>query len=362
MSKKCKFGLPQLNLSTSSLTILEQETTFYEQVQKAQGLDLRDNRGKRHDLAFILLGVIIGLLRKRDGNLSSIHRSMVNTHEQLCSVLKINPEKVVSRAQLPRILAKVSLDKFEAILFSHFAIKLDTEEKQWFAGDGKELRGSIEKGSKRGEAIVQLVRHEDGAVLGQSGYNGKKESEKPCLRQLIKSQKAQDQKITADALHLNPSMTGLIEQAQGVFMIGLKENQKELLSDMLWHAKNFKPLAVHTTIDKGHGRLEKRDYSYFDVSNEYFDKRWKTSGLRSLFKVTRYRTILKTDESSEETAYYISNGKLAHQLDHTVEYFDAIRNHWSVEVINHIRDVSLKEDHLRTKKSLLQKQWLFYGL
>lgn len=360
MSKKCKFGLPQLNLSTSSLTILEQETTFYQQVQKAHGLDLRDNRGKRHNLAFILLGVIVGLLRKRDGNLSSIHRSMVNTHEQLCSVLEIEQIKVVSRAQLPRILTKVNLDKFEAILFTHFAIKLDAEEKQWFAGDGKELRGSIEKGSKRGEALVQLVRHEDGAVLGQSGYNGKKESEKPCLRQLIKSQNAQHQKITADALHLNPSMTGLIEQAQGIFMIGLKGNQEELLSDMLWHVKKHKPLATHTTIDKGHGRLEQRYYSYFDVSNEYFDKRWKTSGLRSLFKVTRHRTILKTNESSKETSYYISNGKLTDQLEHAVEYFDAIRNHWSVEVINHVRDVSLKEDHFRTKKKLLQKQWLFY--
>lgn len=341
---------------------MKQETTFYEQVQKAEGLDLRDKRGKRHDLAFILLGVIIGLLRKRDGNLSSIHRSMVNTHLKVCSHLNVSIEKAVSRAQLPRILAKVSLVKFEELLFNHFAIELEKEEKQWFAGDGKELRGSIEKGSKRGEVLVQLVRHEDRAVLGQSYYNGKKESEKPCLRNLIESKNAQFQKITADALHLYPSLTKLIEQAKGIFVIGLKGNQKELLDDMLWHVKNFEPLAIQSTIDKGHGRLEQRHYSYFDISEERFEKRWKTTGFRSLFKVIRERTILKNDIYSKETAYYISNGDLSNSVESSEEYFDAIRNHWSVEVSNHIRDVSLKEDHLRTKKSPLQKQWLDYEL
>lgn len=357
MSKNRKFGFPQLNLTVMPTYDCEQETTFYEELQKAEDLDLRDSRGKRHDLAFVLLGVVLGLLRKRDGNLSSIHRSMVNTHKKLCCSLNIKIEKAVSRAQLPRILAKVNLEKFEEILFNHFAIELEAEKKQWFAGDGKELRGSIEKGSKRGEALVQLVRHEDRAVLGQSRYNGKKESEKPCLRALIKAKGADNQKITADALHLNPAMTSLVEQGKGIFLIGLKENQKELLADMLWYIKNHKPLATHRTVDKGHGRLERRDYCYFDVSEEYFDKRWKTTGFRSLFKVIRYRTILKTNAHSEETAYYISNGDLSNKMQSTKEYFDAIRNHWSVEVNNHIRDVSLSEDNLRTKKSLLQKSW-----
>ena len=337
---------------------LEQETTYYEELQKTSELDLRDNRGKRHDLAFVLLGVILGLLRKRDGNLSSIHRSMVNTHKQLCLVLKIEITKAVSRAQLPRILAKVNLVKFEEILFNHFEINLDKEEKQWFAGDGKELRGSIEKGSKRGEVIVQLVRHDDRAVLGQNRYNGKKESEKPCLRNLIESQGAQDQKITADALHLNPKMTSMMEEGEGIFLIGLKENQKKLFADMLLHTKNTESLATHSTLDKGHGRLDQRHYFYYDVSKEDFDQRWKTTGFRSLFKVIRHRHILKTGIHSKETAYYLSNGDLSKNQDTPVEYFHAIRKHWSVEVNNHIRDVSLSEDDLRTKKSLLQKLWL----
>lgn len=336
----------------------EQETTFYKEVQKAKDLDLRDNRGKRHDLALVLLGVVIGLLRGRDGNLSSIHRSIVNTHERLCKSINISITKPISRAQLPRVLSKVSLSKLEELLFSYFTIELNEDEKQWFSGDGKELRGSIEKGAKRGEVLVQLVRHEDRAILGQSRYNGKKESEKLCLRELITQQNAQKQKLTADALHLDPAMTSLIEQAQGIYIIGLKDNQKELLGDMVWHIKNYKALSTYHTIDKGHGRLEQRYYSYFDVSRERFDKRWKQSGLRSLFKVVRQRTNLKNNHFSEETAYFMSNANLSIAINtkaDSIEYFEAIRNHWAVEVNNHIRDVSLAEDDLRTKKSQLLK-------
>lgn len=60
------------------------ETTFYEQLQNCPDIDLRSNQGKRREVSFILLGITIGLLRNRDGNLSSIHRSMKNKNEELC--------------------------------------------------------------------------------------------------------------------------------------------------------------------------------------------------------------------------------------------------------------------------------------
>lgn len=324
-----------------------QETTFYEEFQNHPTLDLRDNRGKVHDLPFILLGLIIGLLRHRDGNLSSIYRSMVNNHSKLCEALGSDIERVISRAHLPRILNKVNIEVFDQLLSERFNIELSTQEKQWFAGDGKELRGSIDKGDTRGQVLVHLVRHEDRAVLEKAYYNGTKESEKPCLQQLIEQSQADSQKITADALHLCPAMTEPIEQAGGIFVIGLKGNQKELLQDMKDHVECFPPVRQKVTIEKGHGRLEKRNYFHYDVSEEYFEQRWDETNFRSLFKVERDRIDLKTNEQSKEISFYLSNGK----VDQEHGYFDAIRNHWSAEVNHHIRDVSLKEDQLRTKKN-----------
>ena len=82
----------------------ENSRSFFEKLQSAEGLDLRDNRGKRHDLAVVLVGVTLAVLSNRDGCLSSIHRHLVNYYEPLVLALGVAKLRPVSRAQLPRIL------------------------------------------------------------------------------------------------------------------------------------------------------------------------------------------------------------------------------------------------------------------
>jgi len=327
-----------------------QETTFFAELQRSPELDMRDIRGRRHNLSLVLIGLLLGLLRGRDGNLSSIHRSMVNTHIRLCEVLYINNQAVVSRAQLPRILQKVNLDIFQKLLFKHYQIELNEKERQWFAGDGKEIKGSIESGEKRGEVSVQIVSHQNQACVAQSFYNGNKESEKPCLYQLVEKSGIKNQKLTFDALHLYPKMTVSINRAGGIFVIGLKRNQKLLLENLIEYTKVVNPKVEYQTLDKGHGRIDEREYACFNISEEYCDDRWSGSGFSILVRVKRTRKDLNNNQMSEDVSYYISNEKIKNSL----ECFNAIRNHWSIEVNNHYRDVSLKEDKLRTKKSQLQ--------
>ena len=89
-----------------STPISVQCTTFYEQIKQCKELDLRDERGKKHSLALVLIGVMIALLLNRDGVLSSLHRSLTHTHELLCVQVKEENKGSVSRAQLPLILKK----------------------------------------------------------------------------------------------------------------------------------------------------------------------------------------------------------------------------------------------------------------
>ena len=116
----------------------EDNRSFFQKLQSVEGLDLRDNRGKRHDLAVVLVGVMIALLSNRDGNLSSIRRHVKNHYEQLVAHLGVEKKKPVSRAQLPLILARVSVTVFDQTLFAHYGIKLNEAEREWFAIDGKE--------------------------------------------------------------------------------------------------------------------------------------------------------------------------------------------------------------------------------
>jgi hypothetical protein len=331
-----------------------QKKSFYETLQNTNDLDLRDNRGKRHELSLVLVGFTLALLSKRDGNLSSIHRHMKNHHVRLCQFLGILAQKVVSRAQLPLILSQVNLPVLEGLIFDFCGVRLVADEKKWFSVDGKELRGSIQKGDKRGEAIVELVSHGNGQINGQAFYSGKKESERPAVRDLLSQCGALGQKISGDALHFIPTTVNLIHRHKGVYLLGLKDNQSEMLEEMRGVLKRLKADYQQVTVEKGHGRIEKRTYQSFDVRCEYFDPRWEKGGLATLIKIDRSRTDAKSGKAVRETALYMSNQTPADQKQ-AEELFTAVRNHWAVETTNHVRDVSLKEDQMRTKKTIFQK-------
>lgn len=330
---------------------MEQETTFYEEIQKCKGLDLRDNRGKKHDLALILLCFTIALFRKRDGILSSIHRSITHKHKELCASLSIEYKKPVSRSQLPIILSKVDGEKFANLLYKSYGLEIDAKESEWFAGDGKDLKGSIERGDKRGEAIVQIVNHANRKTVFHAYYSGKKESEKTCLQELIKRHQAGGKKYTFDALHLSPDTTKMIEQEGGTYIIGLKNNQSILLEQMCLHSELEEANETVTNAEGGHGRLECRRYKSYDVRELPIDERWEVSNIQTLIRVEREFTDMKTCEVSSKISFYLSNG----EIENSKEYFKAIREHWSCEVNNHIRDVTLQEDRLTTKFPTISK-------
>ncbi len=214
--------------------------------------------------------------------------------------------------------------------------------------DGKDIRGSIEKGSTRGAATVLAVSHDSGETFGQKFYSGKKESEKTCVQELLSDAGLADQKITLDALHLSPKTTTQIEENKGVYVIGLKDNQQELLADMERVSQALSPNGTYSTLEKGHGRVEKRKYRTYSVGNEYFDSRWEKANFQTLIKVNRVVYDCKKKTEYDETAFYISNQAVKNTAD--VKLAQAIRGHWNVETNNHRRDVTFKEDKQRTLK------------
>lgn len=328
----------------------EDNRSFFVKLQNEKGLDLRDNRGKRHDLAVVLVGITLAVLSNRDGCLSSIHRHIQNHYEKLVLVLGVEKKRAVSRSQLPLVLEKVSVTVFDRMLFENFGIKLSEKERTWFAIDGKEMRGSIESGSKRGEAVVQAVAHENGRVAAQDYYSGEKESEVPIVRKLLEDSGLASQKISLDALHCKPLTLEIIANGKGKYLVGLKENQKQLKKQIGRAMEHGTCLMKIGTQEKGHGRIEVRKYEFYDVLEMEKCERWNGSQIKTAIKVTRTREELKSGKSSCEESYYLTN-----EVGNYEEIAEAIRLHWQVETNNHIRDVSLKEDKMRSKKRSYNK-------
>lgn len=323
---------------------LIEETTFYEQLQMAIGLDLRDARGKKHDLCFVLVLLICALFRRRDGNLSSIHRCMSAMIADVASTLGLATcPDMISRSHLPRILEKVNYEVFGQVVST--VCQFDISDKQhWFCVDGKELRGSIQTGQTRGEAFVHALEHETQSFTPRFFFDGSKESERPAVQTLLRQTNLFGHKLTLDALHLTPDLTRQIQLTGGTFVIGLKKNQEKLLQQMEMFSKQTKPTNVKKYNTKGHGRIEAQGFEYFDISTVRVASRWSNSNFSTLIKVQRNTKRAKTGKTTYTEAYYISNGNVNQE-----NYAKAIRNHWKIEVAHHYRDVSLKEDSLRTK-------------
>jgi predicted transposase YbfD/YdcC len=307
--------------------------------------DKRDKRGKRHDLAFVLGSVVLAIMSGR-AYASSIHRFIKNKLSWLGRVLGYGEAKLVSRAQLPRILDGVDWPALNELVEAQFGVRIEVQTKEWHAVDGKTLRGV----AGQRERVLLAVSHTGRQTVAQKPMHGTKKSEITAVRELLAETGLEKGKNTLDALHFNPTTTGQINRAGGQFIIQLKENQPHLLEQMSQEVAEATPLGTFKTVEKGHGRLEIREGTFFKISHLELDPRWAGSGLATLIVMTRRTTELATQKRSVEVSFYCANVSVDPADKATQqELFQAIRGHWGVEAVNYIRDVSFQEDKVRTK-------------
>lgn len=320
-------------------------------VEALSGLpDGRDNRGKRHALAFVVAAVVLAILSGRS-KVSSLYRYIRNRIDWLREITHQPGAQAISRAHLPRLLARLDWNVLNTLIEQHFGLRIELGANQeWVAIDGKVLKGTIGSGDK--QSVVLAVSHQSRTLLAQAPMKGSKASEIPVVRQLLKNTQLEAQKVTLDAHHCNPKTTAQIHQAGGQYLIQIKENQPILLKQCQHLAATAVPLSTHEEADKGHGRITLRQAQCFSMSPLNLAKRWADSGLQTLVVIKRETLRPATGKSSSETAYYLSNQALTpHSQAQAMELAGAIRQHWHVESDNWIRDVTFQEDHIKTHSS-----------
>jgi len=134
-------------------------------------------------------------------------------------------------------------------------------------------------------------------------------------------------------------------------IVQLKENQKELLANCEDLIRFTQPTGQYAEENVEHGRIEQRKLTAYTNKGDFImDIQWQ-GFIKTIYRVERevqkFNTQNKQYETSNETAYYLSNGTLTVQ-----EAFAGIQNHWLIENSNHyVRDVSFQEDlsRIRTK-------------
>jgi len=128
----------------------------------------------------------------------------------------------------------------------------------------------------------------------------------------------------------------------------VKSNQPGLQADLSWlfegegegeRPKELEPVARASSLDKGHGRLEKRAIEVSLEMKDFLAGEW--AGLEQVFRLQR--EITHKGQTRREVVYGITS--LPQSVADSRRLLELVRAHWLIENRLHWRrDVSLGED------------------
>ena len=228
------------------------------------------------------------------------------------------------------------------------------------AFDGKAQRGRLACADQPEYPVHMLsaVLHDLGIVLAQLplDHTGEKaEAELTAAPTLIARLDWAERVMTGDALYCDRDLCTTIIDAQGDYLVIVKENQATLLraiaalfasrADAALRAASLPAWDMReaTTVDKGHGRLEVRHLVASTELNDYLD--WP--GLSQVMMIER--TWWERGEKKRAVRYGITS--LPPAVADAPRLLALVRGHWQIENgLHYIKDVTMGED-----RSLIHK-------
>ena len=106
------------------------------------------------------------------------------------------------------------------------------------------------------------------------------------------------------------------------YVFGLKGNQTSLNDDVRLYFKTEQVKNTKTTLDKGHGRIERRVYT-LESNIEWLFQKPDWNGLQVIGMVKS--TVEEKEKKTEEIRYFITS------LTDIESFANAVRGHWGIE-------------------------------
>lgn len=210
--------------------------------------------------------------------------------------------------------------------------------------DGKRMCNSGTDGKKGFIHMVSGWCNSNNMVMGQVKTN-EKSNEITAIPELLELLVLEGAIVTIDAMGCQQQIAEKIVAQQADYVLAVKENQGHLLDDIKEAFEQSQQAVSHTTVEKSHGRIEKRTCSLI-TDMDWICKSEKWTKLQSIICVESQRTIMATGEVQQESRYYISS-----LLSNAENLLKITRQHWSIENKLHwVLDVIFKED-LSTKQA-----------
>lgn len=311
--------------------------------------DFRQRQGQRYALSAILSLACAAILCGYR-SYSAIAEWGRNYGASLAEALGFKQGQTPCAATLHTIFRHLDAKQFEAKLGQWAASVLqagpaDATPLEGVAVDGKTLRGSAKQGAQ-GAHLLAAVSQRLGLTLAQQAI-ADKSNELGHMQTLLEALVLQGKVITADALHTQRTVAQAIVDRQGDYLMIVKENQPQLLTDIATLFQEPQVVAdtltQARTIDSGHGRIEERCLTASSALVGYID--WP--GQQQVFRLQRTVTSKKTGIRRQAVVYGITS--LAPHRADAARLLRLNRRHWRIEATHWIRDVTFDEDRSQVR-------------
>ena len=351
--------------------------------------DPRSERKKPHELAEVLICIIIGFLHGKT-KLRRIHRWCKGHIECLSQYMPMSAG-VPSVSTMSRILSRIDEEMVALAIMNWISGIVETRGIH-IAIDGKGLRAAARK--IRGERTPYILNAIDVAtslVIGQLAIR-EKTNEMTAIPELIGMFEIEGSTITIDAIGTTGTIMDIIDEKGGYFLLQVKKNCPLLydeLMDMFDDLEKLKETDVdefkkvsgktyseHKTSEKNRERYEYRKVQYYD-GKEWIDHfQSDRPSIQSVGRTSQVRILVVQDmEGNDITPSledFLANGSprqpivtvgdgfkdvvqqaglVANRKMTANEMMEYHRNHWAIEdSLHYVLDETFGEDKCTVKK------------
>lgn len=246
------------------------------------------------------------------------------------------------------VIKEIDTEKLH-VLFCDWMKSVVSELFGVIAIDGKTARRTRDK-SNRALHVVSAFSHEYELVMGQIACD-EKSNEITAIPKLLDMLEISGCIVTIDAMGTQKDIAEKIVSKNADYILSLKENQKTIYRDVKLYLDDIRKdkdvlnsSNYHRTVEKGHGRTEKR---ICVISEEigWLNNKEDWAGINGIGAI--YCEVEENGQKSKQSHYFIYSCKGLT----AAKFMEHKRSHWSIENKLHwILDMAFREDESRARK------------
>jgi predicted transposase YbfD/YdcC len=308
--------------------------------------DPRVDRGQNHDLLEMIFLALTATVCGADSwvDVERFAKAKIRWFRRYVRL----PNGVPSHDTFGRVFSRLDSGEFLAAMHHWVDRFAGALRDKGVAVDGKVLRGSFDKAAGQSPLhTITAFATQSRLCLRQLSVEDKS-NEIPAVPMLLELMELAGAVVTLDAMHCQRDTAKAIRDADADYLLTVKKNQKTLYDALVelfteYGEADYKVegLRRHVTVEKSHGRKERRVYYAIDVPEQEVFQRWP--GIRSVGMIYRQRESGLAEH--DETMFFISS------LPPKVKRLSGlIRDHWRIENSqHHVLDVTFSEDASRIR-------------